>query len=117
MMACSYRALYHFTVQQGEDPSRTRVDMVEFETSTDENSRRRVISVFKRDITMPRSRRSRIAIGVTLMILGVFGFLPVLGFWMIPVGMLILSYEFAIMRRLRRRIVKWWERRRRPKSQ
>jgi purine-cytosine permease-like protein len=75
----------------------------------------RKIAVFGREFTMPRSRRMRIAIGTLLVILGLFGFLPVLGFWMIPLGFLVLSYEFARVRRWRRRSVLWWERRRRPR--
>jgi purine-cytosine permease-like protein len=67
---------------------------------------------------MPQSRGLRIAIGMLLVILGILGFLPVLGFWMVPLGVLILSYEFATVRRFRRRSVVWWERRRkRPPSQ
>ncbi len=77
---------------------------------------RRRISVFGRDFHMPQSRGLRIAIGVALCIFGVFGFLPVLGFWMIPLGVLILSYEFAAVRRFRRRVVVWWERRRRTRT-
>ncbi|TWG95527.1 putative transmembrane protein PGPGW [Mesorhizobium sp. J18] len=69
------------------------------------------IQVFGRRIPMPRSRLLRILIGVLFIILGCFGFLPVLGFWMIPVGLLILSYEFAAIRRLRRRVSVWWGRR------
>ena len=65
-----------------------------------------------REFTMPRSRRMRVAIGVVLVILGMFGFLPVLGFWMIPVGILVLSYEFASLRRFRRRFEIWWAERR-----
>ncbi|MBL8581468.1 MAG: hypothetical protein JNL61_04460 [Rhizobiaceae bacterium] len=65
---------------------------------------------------MPRSRWMRVTIGVVLMIFGVFGFLPVLGFWMIPLGLLILSYEFATVRRWRRRLAVWWERRKRSKA-
>lgn len=71
----------------------------------------RKISVFGREFSMPRSRAARVAIGVTLTVFGIFGFLPVLGFWMIPLGLLVLSYEFASVRRLRRRLVVWWERR------
>lgn len=70
----------------------------------------RVISVFGRQIRMPQSRALRVAIGVGLVFLGLLGFLPVLGFWMIPVGLLVLSYEFAVVRRYRRRGVVWWER-------
>ncbi|KQZ78169.1 hypothetical protein ASD64_12500 [Mesorhizobium sp. Root157] len=74
----------------------------------------RKISIFGREFTMPRSRRARIVIGVGLIVLGIFGFLPVLGFWMVPLGLLVLSYEFASVRRWRRRFAVWWERRRRP---
>ncbi|OHV89076.1 hypothetical protein [Mesorhizobium sp. ORS 3428] len=74
----------------------------------------RKITVFGREFTMPRSRGTRIAIGMLLTIGGILGFLPILGFWMIPLGLLVLSYEFALVRRHRRRFVVWWERRRRP---
>ena len=72
----------------------------------------RRITVFGREYTMPRSRRARIAIGSVLIVLGMFGFLPVLGFWMVPLGLLVLSYEFATVRRWRRRFGVWWATRR-----
>jgi len=71
----------------------------------------RTISVFGRSFSMPRSRALRIVIGVILVLFGILGFLPILGFWMIPLGILVLSYEFATVRRFRRRVVVWWERR------
>lgn len=61
---------------------------------------------------MPRSRLLRIALGLVLILLGCFGFLPILGFWMIPFGFLVLSYDIAVIRRYRRRIAIWWGRRR-----
>ncbi len=73
----------------------------------------RKITLLGKEFMLPRSRRARISIGVGLITLGCFGFLPVLGFWMIPLGLLILSYEFARVRRWRRRSAVWWERRRR----
>lgn len=73
----------------------------------------RRISIFGREFAMPRSRAARIAIGIALIVFGVFGFLPILGFWMIPLGLLVLSYEFASVRRWRRRAVVRWERWRR----
>jgi hypothetical protein len=76
----------------------------------------RVIHIFGKRFEMPRSRALRVTIGVALCIFGVLGFLPILGFWMIPLGILVLSYEFALVRRFRRRLVVWWERRRRPDS-
>jgi len=75
--------------------------------------RRRKLTIFGREVHMPQSRPLRIAIGVLLCVFGVLGFLPILGFWMVPLGILVLSYEFAFVRRFRRRVVVWWERRRR----
>ncbi|MDQ6437914.1 PGPGW domain-containing protein [Mesorhizobium sp. LHD-90] len=74
----------------------------------------RRIKLLGREFRMPQSRLTRILIGVLLVCFGFLGFLPVLGFWMIPLGLLVLSYEFSSVRRLRRRFVVWWERRRRP---
>jgi hypothetical protein len=73
----------------------------------------RKITIFGREFQMPRSRWLRILIGIGLIVLGIFGFLPVLGFWMVPLGLLVLSYEFHLVRRLRRRFVVWWQNRRR----
>jgi hypothetical protein len=81
-------------------------------TGTGDGAQTRRIVVLGREIAMPRSRRLRIAIGAALVVLGMFGFLPVLGFWMIPLGILVLSYEFASVRRFRRRFELWWAERR-----
>ncbi|MBN9076787.1 MAG: hypothetical protein BGN87_15130 [Rhizobiales bacterium 65-79] len=70
----------------------------------------RAIHLFGRTVPLPRSRALRIAIGVVLVVLGFFGFLPILGFWMIPLGLLVLSYEFATVRRWRRRLIVRWGR-------
>ena len=63
-------------------------------------------------IPMPKSRPARIALGVALVVGGVFGFLPILGFWMVPLGLYVLSQDFASVRRFRRRatlrIGRWW---------
>jgi uncharacterized membrane protein len=84
-------------------------------TATDDHhASARKISIFGREFAMPRSRGLRIVIGMLLTLGGLLGFLPILGFWMVPLGLLVLSYEFAMIRRHRRRFVVWWERRRRP---
>jgi len=70
------------------------------------------LNIFGREFSMPRSRAARVAIGCLLIVFGILGFLPILGFWMIPLGLLVLSYEFATVRRWRRRSAVWWERRR-----
>ena len=67
-------------------------------------------------IPTPATKFGRTILGVALIIGGIFGFLPVLGFWMIPLGLIILSQDFASVRRFRRRmqvkLSRWWERRR-----
>jgi hypothetical protein len=65
----------------------------------------------KRRITLPASRLARIAIGSVLVIAGILGFLPILGFWMVPLGLLVLSVDLPVVRRLRRRLEVWWGRR------
>lgn len=42
----------------------------------------------------------RIVAGVLLVIGGMFGFLPVLGFWMIPLGLMLLAVDFPWAKRL-----------------
>ena len=41
-------------------------------------------------------------LGVILVIGGLLGFLPILGFWMLPLGLIVLSIDFALVRRWRR---------------
>ncbi len=69
------------------------------------------LRIFGRELHLPRSRSARIAIGVALIFFGILGFLPILGFWMIPLGLLVLSGEFSAVRKLRRRLEVWWGRR------
>jgi purine-cytosine permease-like protein len=66
--------------------------------------------------SLPRSRPVRITLGVVLVVVGAFfGWLPILGYWMVPLGLIILSVDIPVVRRWRRRatvaIVKWWQRR------
>ncbi len=60
---------------------------------------------------LPRSRTVRIAMGTALVVMGIFGFLPILGFWMIPLGLVVLSVDFHMARRFRRRLDLWLGRR------
>lgn len=64
-----------------------------------------------REIALPRSRFLRILLGIAFIIGGLLGFLPIVGFWMLPLGLLVLSYDLPFARRWRRRFVVWWHRR------
>jgi hypothetical protein len=63
-----------------------------------------------RHFHLPQSRPTRIGIGILLVAGGLVGFLPVLGFWMIPLGLLVLSVDLPIVRRWRRQLTVWWHR-------
>jgi hypothetical protein len=65
------------------------------------------IRLFGRGVAVPRSRALRVALGVGLVLAGTVGFLPVLGFWMIPLGLFVLAIDFPVARRLKRRAGVW----------
>lgn len=67
-------------------------------------------------IPLPKSRFARMGIGIVLIAGGFLGFLPILGFWMLPLGFIVLSHDLAVVRRMRRRLYVWWARRRRPQN-
>lgn len=76
----------------------------------------RALGALRRPGAMPL----RVPVALLLVTGGVFSFLPVLGLWMLPLGLLLLAIDVAILRgplavgiiRLRR----WWAKRRRRRS-
>jgi len=47
----------------------------------------------------------RLILGLLLMVCGVFGFLPILGFWMLPLGAVLAALDIPpLRRRLHRRL-------------
>lgn len=65
-----------------------------------------------RRLNIPGSPMARRVAGTALVGGGVLGFLPVLGFWMIPLGLVVLSVDSHPIRRARRKTEVWWGRRR-----
>ncbi len=65
----------------------------------------------------PRARLVRIPVAVLLILCGFLGFLPVLGFWMVPLGLLLLALDIPALQgpvgRTALRLRLWWQRRRR----
>ncbi|WP_445599736.1 hypothetical protein [Azospirillum sp. A39] len=71
----------------------------------------------------PSASWIRIPVGVLMMVGGLFSFLPVLGLWMLPLGLLLLALDVALLKRPAavmvvvgerrwRRLASWWRQRR-----
>ena len=58
----------------------------------------------------PSLRGPRIVAGIVLVLFGFLGFLPVLGFWMVPLGLLLLAQDVAFLRRPVVNAIYWVER-------
>jgi hypothetical protein len=83
---------------------------------TKNRDKRATIRIGKRNIPIPGSRRARIALGSGLVAGGIVGFLPVVGFWMLPLGLMVLSVDSKSVRRSRRRMAVAWGRWRQRES-
>ena len=62
------------------------------------------INIIGYKVGVPGHRLLRMALGVAFVLGGAVGFLPVLGFWMIPLGLTILAIDFPPVRRFQRRL-------------
>ena len=58
----------------------------------------------------PSSRLVRIPLAVLLMGGGVFGFLPVLGLWMLPLGLVLFAQDIPVLQKPTARMLGWAER-------
>lgn len=74
------------------------------------------IRIGTRQFRLPQRAPARIALGAGLVVGGTLGFLPVVGFWMIPLGLLVLSQDIPAVRRWRRSFVVRMQRRREKKA-
>ncbi len=73
-------------------------------------------------VRRPSSRLLRIPLGILLILGGVFSFLPVLGVWMLPLGLFLLALDLPILQGPLNRVTLWaqrkwtnWRRKRRKK--
>ncbi|QEH95333.1 hypothetical protein [Gluconobacter thailandicus] len=58
----------------------------------------------------PERKWVRIPAGILFMLGGCMAFLPVLGVWMVPVGILLLSEDIPFFRRLMKKALSWIQR-------
>ncbi|MBS0639508.1 MAG: hypothetical protein JSS43_06525 [Proteobacteria bacterium] len=67
-------------------------------------------------VCQPKLIWLRVPFAVLLIAAGFLGFLPILGFWMVPLGILLLAEDLPFLRRPTIRalgaIQGWWDRRR-----
>ncbi len=74
------------------------------------------VRIGQRTVVLPRQRWLRQLLGWALVAGGLLGFLPVVGFWMLPLGVVVLSRDVPWLRRWRRvltvRVLRWWRARR-----
>lgn len=54
-------------------------------------------------LRIPSARWIRVPVGVLFVLGGVFAILPILGLWMLPIGMLLLAQDVPVLRRPTRR--------------
>ena len=62
-------------------------------------------------LLQPSSRWVRIPAGLLLIVGGVLSFLPVLGIWMLPLGLALLAEDVPALRASRSKVFDWIERR------
>jgi fatty acid desaturase len=62
----------------------------------------------------PSSRWVRIPLAILLIAGGFVGFLPILGFWMVPLGLVLIAQDIPFLRKPVARLIAWgidrWER-------
>lgn len=57
----------------------------------------------------PEARWVRIPLGLLCIVGGFLFFLPIFGLWMLPVGLLLLAEDIAMLHRMRTRMLNWLE--------
>jgi hypothetical protein len=60
-----------------------------------------------RSLRHPDARWIRIPAGMLLILGGIFSILPLLGFWMLPLGLLLIAYDVPILRKPVGRFTLW----------
>ncbi len=72
-------------------------------------------------VRRPQSRILRIPLGILLVLGGIFSFLPVLGIWMLPLGLLLLALDMPFLQGPMNNIIlrgqRWFAKRRRKRQE
>jgi hypothetical protein len=68
------------------------------------------VARFVRWARRPTARAVRLPLGFGLIVVGAFGFLPLIGFWMIPLGLVLVAQDVPFLRPPLARFIGWAER-------
>jgi hypothetical protein len=75
---------------------------------------------FVRWLRQPSSRLVRIPLAIVLVVGGVFSFLPILGLWMLPLGLLLIAQDVPFLQKPLAQMLGWierkWDERQRAKG-
>ncbi len=69
----------------------------------------RPLGRFIRSMRKPELRWLRLIVGILFVIFGFVGFLPILGFWMVPLGLIILAQDSKWLQRPTLKAITWLE--------
>jgi hypothetical protein len=58
----------------------------------------------------PRFHWVRLPLGIVLILAGIVGFLPILGFWMVPLGLIVMAKDLPPLQPILVRCLDWAER-------
>ena len=67
-------------------------------------------AAFVRWLRKPSSRLVRIPLALLLVVGGVFSFLPILGLWMLPLGLLLIAQDVPFLQKPLAKMLGWIER-------
>ena len=67
-------------------------------------------------LRQPSARMVRVPAGIILIVFGAIGFLPLVGFWMIPLGLLLIAHDVPLLRNPMARLLAWIERKWPPRG-
>ena len=67
------------------------------------------VSQFIRWLRKPSSFAARLAVAILLMLGGIFSFLPLLGVWMLPLGLLLIAQDVPFLQKPLVRSLAWIE--------
>lgn len=65
------------------------------------------VATVLRNLRHPQARWIRLPAGILLILGGIFAILPFLGFWMLPLGLLLIAYDLPFLRKPVGRFTIW----------